>query len=62
MVRSKAAQEATRRYESKKYDRILVLLPKGTKDKIKDTKESVNGFITKAVLSRLESLNSNDNQ
>lgn len=53
MTKSKAAIEATRRYEDKAYDRVLVLLPKGTKDLIKATGATVNGFIVQAVLDRL---------
>ena len=53
MTKSKAAIEANRRYEDKAYDRILVLLPKGTKDKIKATGATVNGFINRAVLKEL---------
>ena len=56
MVKSNAAMQATRRYESKNYDAVRLLLPKGTKDKIKATGESVNGFITVAVLHRLQAL------
>jgi hypothetical protein len=36
------------------YDRISVTLPKGTKDRIKATGESVNGYITRLVLEDLE--------
>lgn len=51
---SKAAQRATEKYKKENYDRILVLLPKGTKERIQATGETVNGFINKAVLERLE--------
>ena len=54
MTKSKAQLEATKRYESKTYDSIRLLLPKGTKDRIKTTGFSVNGFITKAVLNALD--------
>lgn len=54
MTVSKAAQKATEKYDKKNYDRILVKFPKGTKEKIKETGETVNGFINKAVLNRLE--------
>lgn len=62
MVKSKAAQEATRRYEAKHNDIVRVLFPKGTKDRIKLTGDSINGFIVKAVLSRLEELNIPDSK
>lgn len=51
---SKAAQAATERYDKKNYDRILVKFPKGTKEKIQATGETVNGFINRAVEERLE--------
>lgn len=53
---SKAAQEATKRYEKRNNDVIRLLLPKGTKDRIKATGESVNGFINRAVLDRLQEI------
>ena len=54
LVKSKAQQAATKRYESKAYDSIHLLLPKGTKERIRLTGDSVNGFITKAVIDRLK--------
>ena len=54
MVKSKAAQEATRRYEAAHNDVVRVLLPKGTKDMIRSTGESINGFINRVVLSELQ--------
>lgn len=54
MTVSKAAQKATEKYKQKTYDRITVLLPKGTKERIQLTGETVNGFINKAVVERLE--------
>ena len=53
---TKAAQEATRRYEAKNNDVIRLLLPKGTKDRIKATGSTVNGFINRAVLDRLREI------
>ena len=35
------------------YDRISVTLPKGTKDRIKATGETVNGYISRVVLDEL---------
>ena len=35
------------------YERVSVTLPKGTKDRIKETGQSVNGFINNAVMERL---------
>ena len=37
-------------------DRITVTLPKGTKERIKATGSSVNGFITNLVLSELKKI------
>lgn len=56
MVKSKAAMQATRRYESQNYDIVRVLLPVGTKDRIRATGSSVNGFIVKAVQTALNSV------
>ena len=36
------------------YDRVSITLPKGTKDRIKQHSESVNGYITALVLTDLE--------
>lgn len=54
MAVSKAAQMATERYAKKHYDRVLVKFPKGTKERIQATGETVNGFINRAVAERLE--------
>ena len=51
---SKAAQKATEKYAKENYDRILVKFPKGTKERIQSTGETVNGFINKAVAEKLE--------
>ena len=57
MKPSKAQREATYRYDKKVYDRILVRLPKGTKDRISaaaaENGESVNAFINQAVMAAL---------
>lgn len=50
---SKAQARATAKYEQENYDKVLLRLPKGTKDRIKATGNTVNGFIVKAVLERL---------
>lgn len=36
------------------YDRVSVTLPKGTKERIKATGESINGFIIRSVLADLD--------
>ena len=53
---SEAHMRATAKYEEKNYDKVLIRFPKGTKDRIKDLGESVNGFTVKAVLEKLEQL------
>lgn len=54
MAVSKAAQKATEKYSKANYDRILVKFPKGTKERIKNTGQSINGFINEAVKKALE--------
>lgn len=54
MAVSQAQIKAVRKYEKAHYDSVSLQLPKGTKDKIKSTGESINGFIVKAVLEKLE--------
>lgn len=51
---SKAQLKATKNYEDKKYDKILLRLPKGTKDKIKERSDSVNGYIANLTIKSLE--------
>lgn len=43
-------------YIKNAFDRVSVALPKGTKDRITATGESINSFINAAVASRLEEL------
>lgn len=54
MTVSKSAQKATEKYAKANYDRVLVKFPKGTKERIQKSKESVNGFINKAVQKELD--------
>lgn len=54
MTVSKAAQKAAAKYQKANYDRVGVLLPKGTKERIQSTGESVNSFINKAVEKALQ--------
>ena len=44
---------ATSKYEAKAYDKILVRFPKGTRDRIKSTGESINGYVVRCVLASL---------
>lgn len=41
-------------YNKTKYDRVNVMLPTGTKNRIQETGQSMNGFIVAAVLQALE--------
>lgn len=54
MAISAAQMEAVKRYQEKKYDRVSVLLPAGTKELITATGASVNGYIVDAVLDALD--------
>lgn len=56
MVKSKAAQRATLKYQQRVYDRVSVLLPKGLKEQIQTTGESLNGFIKRVIIKELESI------
>ena len=53
-----AQRAAVGRYESANYDKVLVRIPKGERDKIKAAAdkagESLNGYITTAVAQRME--------
>lgn len=50
---TKAQQKAVQKYVKNNYDRIMLTVPKGERDKIKEyaeTKgESMNGFIIRAI-------------
>ena len=43
-----------KKWEKENYDKVLVRFPKGTKERIKETGDSVNGFVVKAVLDKLD--------
>ncbi|MBO7713958.1 MAG: hypothetical protein J6S85_10340 [Methanobrevibacter sp.] len=51
-----AQQRATAKWESENYEKILLRVPKGTKEKLNATGESLNGFINKAILERLDQI------
>lgn len=57
MPSSKAQQRATNRYIAKTYDRLNIIVPKGQKAVIQAhadrAGESVNGYVTGAVLQRM---------
>ena len=54
----KNSYESIKRYEDKAYDKVLVRFPKGKKDIIKahaeSHRESVNGFINRAIDEAIE--------
>ena len=51
---SKAQQKATKEWEKRNYDSVNLRLPKGTKERIKNVSETVNGFIVAATLEKLK--------
>ena len=44
------------------YDRISVMLPKGTKDRIQAQGLTINGFVNQLVLNKLDELENNNNE
>lgn len=58
MAVTKAQKEATKRFEDKKYDKVLLRIPKGKKDEIKAFAEnqgySLNGFINEAIEEKMQ--------
>lgn len=54
MAVSEAQKRATAKYEKENYDKVLVRFSKGTKKRIERQSESVNAYIIKAVIERLE--------
>ena len=58
MAVSKAQQKAVNKYVREKYDKLLLTMPKGRKDIIKDHAEaqgeSVNSFINRAIDNQME--------
>ena len=54
MAVSKAAQRATAKYKKVNYDAVNLLLPKGTKERIRKSGKTINGFICEAVEKELK--------
>lgn len=50
---TKAQAQATKRYQEKNYDKLLIRFPKGTKERIQKVSDSVNGYIVGSVLNSL---------
>ena len=53
---SEAHMKATAKWEKDNYDKVLVRFPKGTKERIKQTGSSTNGFVVAAVLEKLNKI------
>ena len=51
---SAAKLAANKRYNDKAYDHITIVVPKGTKDAIQATGQSINGYINKLIADDLE--------
>ena len=55
---SKARIDANNRYAAKNYDKVTVMLPKGTKDKIVDHAkkkgESMNAYVSRAINTQMK--------
>ena len=51
---SAARLAANKRYNNKAYDHITIAVPKGTKDAIKATGNTINGYINKLIADDLE--------
>ena len=58
---TEAQMRATANYEKKAYDKVLVRLPKGTKERIANVigSRSLNGFIVDTITEKLEKLETN---
>ena len=58
MATTKAQQKAVQKYVQEKYDRIVLTMQKGNRDKIKahadSVGESVNGFINRAIAETIQ--------
>ena len=51
---TQAHMRATAKWEAANYDKVLIRFPRGTKERITATGESVNGFTVAAVLDKLK--------
>jgi len=45
----KTSNESKAKYNAKAYDRLYIVVPKGTKQAIADKHESINGYINKLI-------------
>lgn len=53
---TQAHMRATAKWEAANYDKALIRFPRGTKDRIQATGQSVNGFTVAAVLAALDNM------
>lgn len=49
-----AHMRATAKWEANNYDKVLIRFPRGTKERIQATGESVNGFVNRLVKAELD--------
>lgn len=60
MALSESKMRANKKYNDKAYDKLTVSLPKGSKDLILSTGETVNGLLNKAFKEYCENHNIKD--
>jgi len=51
---SDAQMRATAKWEEINYDKFLIRAPKGTKERISATGESINGFVNRLIRAELD--------
>lgn len=56
LARAERQSKYVNQYAKDNYDRVNLLLPKGTKDRIAQTGESMNSFVKKLIEAELERL------
>lgn len=59
---TQARRNAVKKHDAEKVDKITVRLPKGMKDDILETGNSVNTFVIDAVAEKLEKLKKGSNK
>lgn len=59
MAVSNAQKKAKEKYEKDAYDKVLVRLPKGTKERIQATGSTLNNFAVSAILEKLKTFEIN---
>lgn len=61
MAKTEAQMRSIRKWEAENYEKVTLMLPKGTKDRIKATGNTINGIGVKAILKELESIEKDGN-